>query len=114
MYTLLRSTDISLVYPWQYLDEAESCSMGWLIPSSDGYPEPVVTPFGSSLYVFHGALRVGELAGESEPVTIYNWLPIGPARRFHLWLLRGRATLISLNVLFPSLCCTPRQTYRSG
>ena len=75
--------------------------------------ESIVSPVGGALYVVHGALRVSEPTYESEPVTVFNYLSTGPARRFHMWLLRGRAMQVPPDVLRPSLCCNPRQIYRS-
>ena len=107
MYTPLCGAIISLVYPRWYLDVAQRSSAGRPITFSDGYPEPIVSPVGGPLYVVHRALRVSEPTCESEPVAVYNWFPTGPTRRFHSWLLRGRATLISPDVLLSSLYCTP-------
>ena len=69
----------TLVWPWQYVCEAERSLTGRSIPFSGGYPEPVISPVGVPLYVFHGALPVGEPPVEDKPVTICNLLPTGPA-----------------------------------
>ena len=101
------------MYLRQYLDEAKRSSTGRPI-LSDGYPEPIVSPVGAPLCTFHGALHVSAPTCQSEPVIVYHCLSTGPAQRFHLWFLRGRATPISPDVFLPSLCYTPRQIYRSG
>ena len=70
--------------PWQYVCEAECSPTGRSIPFAGGYPEPVISPVGDPLYVFHGALRAGEPPIEDKPVTTCKLLPTGPAWRFHL------------------------------
>ena len=57
---LLGTTVTSLIYPRHYIGEAERTSGGWFIPPFDGYPEPIVSPVGVPLYVFHGAFRVSD------------------------------------------------------
>ena len=74
----------TLVYPWQYVCEAERSPTGRSIPFSGGYPEPIISPVGAPLYIFHGTLRVGEPTFEETPLTVCNLLPTGPAWRFHL------------------------------
>ena len=60
MCILLGTTVTSLIYPRHYIGEAERTSGGWFIPPFDGYPEPIVSPVGVPLYVFHGAFRVSD------------------------------------------------------
>ena len=65
------------------------------------------------MYVFHNALNMSALSGESKPLTFYNVLRTGSAWRFHVCSLRDRAAPISPNVLLSPLRCAPRQVYRS-
>ena len=58
VYTQLRSTVISLIYPRQYFDGVERSLAGRSISLPDCYPKPIVSPVGSPLFVFYGAVRV--------------------------------------------------------
>ena len=113
----LRSAVTSLMNPRQFLPKEERFPTGQRIPFSYGYPnypKPVVSPVVSPLYVFHDALRANEPTSKSEPLTGYSVFPTSPARCFHLWLLRDRATPTSGDVLLGSPDCTTNLPFWLG
>lgn len=82
------------------------------------FPSLKTTYPGPFVFLVEGpfpcAVDLSAPTGKRKPLTGYNVLLTSPGRVFHLWLQRGRATPIPVDVFLSSLRCTPRHIDRSG